>query len=147
MQIQKMTEWPSGFQPLEDESLSDGFRFLQKMRREWESGDNRFDREGEMVFGAFDREKLIGIGGLNRDPYANEATVGRIRHLYVLREYRKRGVGAALVREIILKAKPQFSKLRLRTDTLNAAKFYESIGFRPVVEDSATHQLEFSGKV
>ena len=36
---------------------------------------------------------MVGIGGLNIDPYLALPDVGRVRHLYVLRKCRGRGAG------------------------------------------------------
>ncbi|HEU4456292.1 MAG TPA: GNAT family N-acetyltransferase [Longimicrobium sp.] len=127
---------------LVEASLREGFRFLARLRDEQASGANRFDGEGEVLLGAFRGEELIAVGGLNRDPYAGDPRTGRVRHLYVLPSARRTGAGRALVRELIRRAEPWFDQIVLRTDTAEAARFYEALGFRPEREiDSATHRL------
>jgi RimJ/RimL family protein N-acetyltransferase len=84
-------------QPLADEAWADGYPFVERMRHDWKSGDNRFDGPGERLIGAFEGETLIGFCGLNRDPYVPE-NAGRIRHLYVSLDHRHIGVARALGR-------------------------------------------------
>lgn len=154
-----MDDMPNGYtiRPLPASSLSDverlleaslreGFRFLARLRDEHASGANRFDDEGEVLLGAFRGEELIAVGGLNRDPYAGDPRTGRVRHLYVLPSARRTGTGRALVRELVHRAQPWFDQLVLRTDTAEAARFYEALGFRPEREtESATHRLPLTG--
>src|SRR5687768_15110823 len=83
-------------QPLIEESRGEGFRFLVRLRSEFRDGSNRFDAPGEVLLGGFQGAELVAVGGLNRDPYAPEPRVGRLRHLYVRRAFRGKGVGRAL---------------------------------------------------
>jgi len=74
---------------------------------------------------------LVGVCGLNIDPYAADRRVGRVRHLYVLSAFRRRGVGRHLVTAVIEMARGRFDRLHLRTENAGAARFYEALGFRP----------------
>ena len=76
MKTQLITDFPSDFLILEAESKIEGFKFLEKMRLEWDSGKNRFNKEGEALYGAFEGDKLVAIGGINLDPYANDDSIG-----------------------------------------------------------------------
>lgn len=128
------------------ESESIGLRFVRRLVEEWVSAANRFDRPGEALFGAWVGEELLGVCGLNVDPYAAENRIGRLRHLYVLTAFRRHGVGRRLVRHAIESARGHFDILRLRTTNSSAAQFYEALGFRPCeggVHD-ATHVLELA---
>ena len=136
----RLTALPASIDMLEAESEADGFRMIARLRTEWNEGTNRFDREGEVLFGAHLDGRLIGVGGLNRDPYRPDPKIGRVRHLYVLQDHRRLGVGRALVEMVVDHARARFSALRLWTD--RAGSFYERIGFRPVSEDRATHRLD-----
>lgn len=139
MTVTLIKELPFDFNNLETEIETEGFNFLTKMRLEWFSNKNRFNKTGEALYGVFDKDKLIAIGGINLDPYIQESKVGRVRHIYVLKDYRRMGLGALLVKEIINLGGNYFTKLRLRTDTVPASLFYESLGFQIVSEESATH--------
>jgi GNAT superfamily N-acetyltransferase len=109
---------------------------------EWTGRTNRFDRPGEALFGAWAGGRLVGVCGLNVDPYAGDDRVGRVRHLCVLTPFRRHGVGRQLVARVIAAAAGRFDTLRLRTNDEAAAGLYVAAGFRahPGATD-ATHVL------
>ncbi|WP_193726822.1 GNAT family N-acetyltransferase [Paenibacillus guangzhouensis] len=76
-----------------EESISEGYKFVQKLIDDYTVGSNKFNRSGETLFVAIIDEEVVGIGGLNIDPYLDLNDVGRLRHLYVLPRYRSSGVG------------------------------------------------------
>src|ERR1700686_1980299 len=82
--------------PLLAESTAEGFRFVERLSREWEEGRSRFDKPGELLLAAYDRETLVAIGGLTPDPYSEEPGLGRLRHVYVRADSRRRGIGRRL---------------------------------------------------
>jgi GNAT superfamily N-acetyltransferase len=128
------------------ESERDGLAFLRRLVAEWESGDNRFDRPGEALFAAVGDGRVVGVCGLNTDPYLTTGRVGRVRHLYVAAECRRRGIGTKLVAAVMLAAQGAFDRLRLRTESESAARFYQSLGFQPCAgEPACTHVLELTG--
>jgi GNAT superfamily N-acetyltransferase len=128
--------------PLVEERQREGWRFLRRLIEEWLQGVNRFDRQGEALFAALDDEKAVGICGLNIDPYTDDATIGRLRRLYVLRDYRGQGIGRELVRAAIQAGKNEFRALRARTENREAGLLYERPGFLRVADqDDATHTL------
>jgi GNAT superfamily N-acetyltransferase len=126
---------------LRKEAADEGFRFIERLYQDWHSNSNRFDKAGECLLVAWSDVGLVGIAGLNRDPYAASQTTGRLRHLYVRNSVRRNGVASALLKELLAKARGVFSVVRLRTDTPEAASFYRSQGFRPVSDDSASHAI------
>jgi GNAT superfamily N-acetyltransferase len=130
---------PDGIDRLVGLGRGEGFAFVERLVREWRSGENRFAGPGEVFLAAYLGGSLVGFGGLNRDPFCGEPGVGRLRHLYVGPDARGLGVGAALVRELVGRAHPAFARLRLATR--QAAPFYEHLGFVPVEEERATHAL------
>lgn len=109
--------------------------------RKWHEGTNRFAKPGEVFLGVFRAAALIAVGGLNRDPYADQDGIGRLRHLYVRQSTRRSGVGAALVRQLLGHADGMFHAVRLRTETREAANFYVNLGFRSVQEDAASNVI------
>jgi GNAT superfamily N-acetyltransferase len=124
-------------------SLREEIGALQRMREDWSSGVNRFDRPGEILFEARVGPRLVGICGLNRDPYAQSPEIGRARHLYVVQEFRRCGIGRRLISEIVDYASRSFARVRLRTLRADADRFYVALGFRRVVgEPEVTHELE-----
>jgi GNAT superfamily N-acetyltransferase/2'-5' RNA ligase len=127
--------------PLVAESEGAGLRLVRRLVDDWASGANRFDRPGEAFFVAVQDGRVIGVCGLNVDPYAGIARVGRVRHLYVLTAHRRRGVGRSLVQAVVEAAGDRFDELRLRTQDPAAARLYECLGFVACTDAAAsTHR-------
>ena len=84
------------------------------------------------------KNTLVAIGGLNSDPYEQDPHIGRLRHVYVGHDYRRRGIARSLVHHILAR-NTQFGTIRLRTPNSDASRFYESIGFAPIDSPTATH--------
>jgi GNAT superfamily N-acetyltransferase len=125
------------------ESERSGRRFVGRLTVEWASGINRFAQPGEALFAARVEGQVVGVGGLNVDPYSPEGRVGRVRHLYVMKAYRRHAIGRRLVAEVVAAARRSFDRLRLRTANPEAARFYEALGFAPRAgEADCTHALD-----
>lgn len=128
--------------PLVEEALDEGFEFLSRLMRDWESGKNCFDQRGEVLFLIWNDGVPVGVGGLNVDPYTSDTQIGRVRHVYVSRQFRRRGMGRALLFELINISQDRFRILRLRTDTEQADRFYRELGFMSTVgSDYSTHHM------
>lgn len=139
VRLQKLS--PVEMEPLLYESHAQGFRFVDTLVEEYENGANRFDRPGEALYGVYQEKRLIAVGGLNRDPYLAANNVGRVRHLYVLADWRRRGVGRLLVERVIGEARAHFRLLTLRTFDDEADRFYRALGFvtEPAFESASHH--------
>lgn len=138
--ITAISELPGAFEQLALASEREGFEFVRRLALEWRSGQNRFDRAGEVLLAVFDAGELAAVGGLNLDPYLDDKTVGRVRHVYVAPGHRNAGVGSQLVRAIMSAGSTHFLRLRLRTANARSNAFYERLGFKKLVGDpSATH--------
>ncbi|HDR7355508.1 GNAT family N-acetyltransferase [Bacillus wiedmannii] len=114
---------------LVQESKDEGFNFLIKLISDYENKINIFNKTGECLYGIFQGEKLIGIGGLNEDPYSENNKIGRVRRFYIAKEYRRKGLGRLLLVRIISDAKKHLNIVVLNTDTVQGDKFYTSSGF------------------
>jgi GNAT superfamily N-acetyltransferase len=133
---------------LVEEAIDEGFEFLSRLMRDWESGENCFDQRGEVLFLIWNNGVPVGVGGLNVDPYALDTCIGRVRHVYVSRQFRRRGMGRALLLEVINFSQHRFRMLRLRTNTEQADRFYRELGFMPTVESNdSTHQMILSSGI
>jgi uridine kinase len=125
------------------ESEAEGLRFVRRLVEEWASGVNRFDGPGETLLVARQGGQIVGVCGLNVDPYAGAPRIGRVRHLYVRRSGRRLGVGRALLQEVLQAAGGPFDRLRLRTENPAAAALYEALGFHPAADAAdCSHLLE-----
>lgn len=82
------------------ESWSQNFRFVERLIRDCRSGLNCFDNPGEMLLTASLQGAVVGIAGLNRDPYFNEPKIGRLRHFYVESVGRGQGIGRLSVNQL-----------------------------------------------
>jgi GNAT superfamily N-acetyltransferase len=140
--VYRVRELPADIDELVDMSLRESFLGIQRLRADWRNGTNRFSSPGEALFEARFRQRLVGLCGLNRDPYVQDAKVGRVRHLYVEPDVRRRGIGRLLVARVVDHAEGNFHRLRLRTDRADADQFYVALGFeRSLREEHVTHEI------
>lgn len=129
--IESLDDMPlAELQPLIDESQAEGFTFVERLVANYQDGSNRFAGPGEVLYGVYARSRLVAVGGLNRDPYLSAGKTGRVRHVYVLAAWRRRGIGRKLMEQIIRRANDYFEMLTLRTLSSDADQFYRSLGFR-----------------
>jgi ribosomal protein S18 acetylase RimI-like enzyme/catechol 2,3-dioxygenase-like lactoylglutathione lyase family enzyme len=128
------------------DSEADGVRFVRRLLDEWSTGANRFGQPSEALFIARSAGTVVGLCGLNIDPYATAAgdtRVGRVRHLYVHSTHRGLGIGGRLVTEVVAAARGRFERLHLRTGNPTAAALYERLGFRRRRDDPhCTHVID-----
>jgi GNAT superfamily N-acetyltransferase len=137
--IAPLTAVQSELTALEREASGQGFKFVSRLVEDWRTGANRFDKAGERLLVASWAGTVVGVGGLNVDPYASSARTARLRHLFVAGDFRRQGIGEALVMALLEEAAPHFDQVRLQTDTLEAACFYLRLGFAAVDDTHASH--------
>lgn len=143
MQIVPITPDFDGFAALREASVAEGQRMPARLQENWISGLNRFDRPGEILAGAIVDGVLAGVCGRNVDPFAGDASAGRVRHLYVTPGHRGKSIGSQLVCFIVRDAADFFRFLNTRAPP-QAFEFYERLGFSPVLENNTvTHRLYF----
>ena len=123
------------------EARQQRYQFMDRLLDEARSQTNVFQKEGECFCGAFADGLLVGCGGVNQDPYLDRK-VGRLRHVYVLQAYRRSGIAATLVRDLLRRSESAFKIIRLRTSDESASKFYDTLGFMRTNHETATHVLE-----
>ena len=141
IELRRVTLLDAEIVPLVVEAEGDSHRFLRRLLDEWNSGTNRFAGDGELLLSAHVDDRLVAIGGLNRDPYVAAHGVARLRHVYVSSNARRLGVGSVLVKRLIEDARENFDVMRLRTMTAEAAAFYERLGFQRADGEAVTHVL------
>lgn len=114
------------------EAAREGFGHLDRLVSDYADGSNRFDAPGEALFIALKNQHIVGVCGLNQNPYGNSVRVGRVRRMYVSPECRCLGIGRVLLDAVINRAADSFDELVLRTNDEPAAAFYEHYGFEHV---------------
>ncbi|MCK1970652.1 GNAT family N-acetyltransferase [Franconibacter sp. IITDAS19] len=142
--IRPVTPYSADFERLREESQALGFNMLNRLSTHWQDGSNLFSAPGETLLGAFLGDALVGVCGLNRDPYDETPRAGRVRHLYVSHPVRGVGVGHVLLSSVTQHAREFFDYLNIRAPQ-TAFRFYQRAGFTPVeAHPQITHRLVFS---
>ena len=142
--VQRFESLPEGIDDLLRVSRLEGHDLVERLVDDWKDGSNRFDRPGELALEARLGPRLVGVGGLNLDPYLDDPGVGRIRHVYVSPDARSLGVGRVLVMTLVEHARGRFSRVRLRAGDTEASGFYVRLGFDEAPDEpDATHRLVF----
>lgn len=150
LEIIRLDELPDTISALADLARADDFLAFDRLVLDFENGSNAFDRPGEALFGAFFSGQLIGVGGLNIDPYEPGPGLGRVRRMFIDPAHRGRGIGRALIGAIEAHAAQHFVQLQLFTDSVDATRFYETLGYRPIAgRDKISHvkQIGSAGDV
>jgi ribosomal protein S18 acetylase RimI-like enzyme len=117
---------------LEADAKADGRIMVSRLIQEWRDGRNRFSLPGERAYIARRGERICAVCGLNRDPFAVEDSIGRVRRLYVSVQDRRNGIGTAVIEQLMSDARGAYTWVHLRTHDPEAAAFYEAVGFEPV---------------
>jgi len=141
--IRKIVSLTPAIAPLEADAKAEGYDFVDTLVDQWTSGENHFDRPGEVLLGCFDGHELIGVGGLNVDPFAGDDSLGRIRKVYLRPRWRNQGIGRSLVEALVEEARKSFEHVCLRAENADAARLYERLGFVSIIDPNATHILRF----
>jgi GNAT superfamily N-acetyltransferase len=98
-------------------------------------------KPGAALFGVFDRETLLAIGGINQD----SADCGRLRRFYVKKTARRTGIGRQLAQHLLAFAAHHYSRVVLFTDTAPADRFYCALGFTRVqTQPDISHEFAIS---
>lgn len=123
---------------------AEGFRFVGRLLDDLELNRVALDAPCEFFVARVEGEQLLAVGGVTLDPYVDDASIGRLRHVYVRPDVRGKYIGRALIRYLEGRAQGCYTSLRLRTDTPAASQFYERLGYAPLDSKSATHQRQLA---
>ena len=145
MVIERILEITEEIRLLAGLATDEGHNNVQTLVQEWESGSNRFQRPGEALFGAYVDHQLVGIGGVNMDPYESTESVARVRRLYVLPSARRTGVASTLMRAIEELAVRHFDRIQLFTGSYEASEFYIRLGYSLTMSEKVSHVKRFNG--
>ena len=127
---------------LREAAHNEQIEFVERCHVDWTSSENQFDARGEGFWLAVTSlGQVVGMVGLNIDPYLNDPSIGRLRHLYVHPDHREGGVGTELVTAAMQSALGEFKRVRLRTPGDRADAFYDNYGFERSMSDTASHEV------
>lgn len=136
--IPVLEELPAGFDAMRAEARGEGYRFLDRLVGEWESGAMRFAGDGEALLAAHVAGELAAIGGLTRDPFVEGCL--RMRRFYVRQRFRRGGVGRMLAQALLDRPERRGRPVTVNAGT-GSAPFWESLGFAADARDGHTHIL------
>lgn len=128
---------PTSFTDLRAAAEDEGYRMLSRLEAEWAGGEQRFDRPGEALIGAWLAGGLVGVGGITREPTAPAEPMLRLRRFYVLPRARRRGVARAMAMALIAEAAEPIIILNAAA---GSRAFWERLGFSPVAGRGWTHE-------
>ncbi|MFC1933165.1 GNAT family N-acetyltransferase [Chloroflexota bacterium] len=117
------------------ESDKEGYNMINRLIADYHSGRNKFNKKGEKLIGFLLDNEIIAVCGLNIE--STNDKLGRIRKLYVLKNYQHRGIGTELVKYLVNHAKPYFEGVVVNIGNLPVDNFYKSIGFEPIVDNES----------
>ncbi|MGF2038026.1 MAG: N-acetyltransferase family protein [Nostoc sp. CmiVER01] len=127
LRLQALSESPTAFiSSFEQEACLSLTDFAAKL--------HAHDNYSSGIFGAFDdRERIAGMLGFSRESRPKRAHIGLLWSMYVLPEFRRQGVGAALLDRALSHAR-QLGVLRqivlgVTANNLAASSLYKSRGF------------------
>jgi GNAT superfamily N-acetyltransferase len=123
---------------------AEGFRFVRRLVDDLALDRVAIDAPCEFFVALVEDELLLAVAGVTPDPYVDDASIGRLRHVYVRPDVRGKHIGRALIRYLEGRAQGCYTSLRLRTDTQAASQFYERLGYAPLDSKSATHQRQLA---
>jgi GNAT superfamily N-acetyltransferase len=132
----------SSIETLRSESLEEGYNMVNRLVVEYRSGENRFDKPGEKLTAYILDNEIVAVCGLNMEP--SDESLGRIRRLYVLKDYRHQEIGTALLKYLKEYAERYFKGVVVNIGNLPVDGFYKSAGFSPVENGSYTHIYMFT---
>lgn len=148
LQIKPILSLPNDLTTLIQHSEREGFNFIRRLKEDWDNGSNRFNGSGEFLLAASDNQTLLGVCGVNIDPYvqsnSQQKPVARLRHLYVIPSSRSKQLGSQLVNACLAKMHADFTAVRLRVPDAATGAFYEKLGFDPIEDTTATHSLNLN---
>ena len=125
---------------LQAEAATEGVRNVARLRSEWNSGESRFDGDGECLLVAESEGHIVGVGGVR----ACNAIPGalRVSRFYVHPHWRRAGVATAIATECLRRARPFAAVITCNAQaSASAGPFWESLGFEPTQTPGLTHIL------
>lgn len=139
--IRIFDDLPEGFDALRAEATAEGHRNMNRLAADFESGAQRFDRDGEALLAALVGGELAGIGGLTLEPTESSEPTLRMRRLYVGTAHRRAGVARTIVMALVQEGFGYAGLLTVHAGNPGADAFWIAQGFTPVEGRAWSHEL------
>ena len=130
---------PDRLTPLRREALEEGYGFVERLYRDWDAGEVRFEEEDERLLCIWVDGEIAAIGGVTRDP--SDQRCLRMRRFYVRAAFRRKGLARKLALSLLDILRTSQREIRVNAGTEIAPRFWESIGFEAVRAKEHTHIL------
>lgn len=140
VEIVSLKHLPPAFAELRAASDAEGYDFMARLALYWADGAYRGDRQASLRAAYVDGD-LAGLGAQALDDYDVSPNHRRIRHFYVLPQYRRHGVGRKLALALMEDALALAPRLHLRATHDFSTAFWDSLGFTRVEHESRTHEM------
>jgi ribosomal protein S18 acetylase RimI-like enzyme len=118
----------------EPEAFTESAEEFRRAGREHAARNLAKSDNNNFVMGAFVGGELAGLAGFHRHKHAKTAHNGTIWGVYVSKKHRQKGLGRALLAEILHQAEssPGMEQIFLRVGSTNSAakRLYEALGFQ-----------------
>ncbi len=138
IEIRRLTALPPDIEILRSEAAADGIRNMGILVADWRSGEDRYDKLGEALFGAFDAVRLVGVGCVKIE---TAVPAMRMRRLYVLRAARRHGMGRMLAEAMIARGFEASDRLTCNAVPPGAGEFWDAMEFTRVTAEGWTHEM------
>ena len=136
--IQKVTGClPNGLGAIQQEARNEGYNFIDRLIRDWETGNCQFQRTNEVLMSVQVDGILVGIGGITKDPNIPDAL--RLRRFYIRTDFRRLGLANLLCEKLRTAARDTKLSITVNAGTRASYPFWEAAGFVPSGENSITH--------
>ncbi len=129
---------------LADASSAEGHGHIRRLVDDWTAGTNRFSAPGEALFVARAGDRVVGVCGLNIDPFTDAPRTGRVRRLFIDPAARRSGTARRLVSAVEAAAAGHFDTLRVRAPVGDASLFYVACGYVPCTGHAVTHTKDIA---
>ncbi len=140
LQLQSVIwDFPRGFDALREDARSEGYKHIERLFAEWQSGENKFEKDDELLLAAFADGELAAIGGITQDPTLKRTL--RMRRFYVRPKFRRQGVGRKLAEALLVDPRERGRPVVVNAGPAEAPAFWEALGFVPEPRDGHSHAL------
>lgn len=142
MQIQLQSviwDFPLGFDVLREEARAEGYKHIERLFDEWQSGANRFGKNDELLLVVYADAELAAIGGITQDPTLKRTL--RMRRFYTRPKFRRQGIGRKLAEALLVDPRDREMPVVVNAGPGDAPAFWESVGFVADARDGHSHAL------